>query len=70
LGGHDRLDAVFGEQRRPGRVLLEQQRRLAVQVGDLLAEESDPRGDRAQGEHGEAVLGGRAGHRLTLPRES
>ncbi len=44
-GGIERADLMIG---------------VGVEVGDLLAEELDSGGDRAQGEHGGAVVAGRA----------
>ena len=48
LGGDDRSDAGFGEQRRPGRVLLDQVEQLGIELGDLGGEEPDAGGDRLQ----------------------
>ena len=49
LRGDDWADARLGEQRRPGRVLLDQLEQLGVELGELGRQESDPCGDGLQG---------------------
>ena len=61
LGGDDRSDTGFGEQRRPGRVLRDEDQQLDVELGGLGAQEPDPGGDRSQGSDGDSVLEGGLG---------
>ncbi|MGE5693947.1 MAG: hypothetical protein ACM4D3_01545 [Candidatus Sericytochromatia bacterium] len=61
MSGDDGPDAGLGEQRRTGGVLVEQCRELTVELGDLIGEEPDTRGDRAQRDDRDTVLAGRAG---------
>jgi hypothetical protein len=65
----DRIGAIthfLGEERGPGRVAVEQKRQLPVEVADLFGKEPDPCSDRAQRDHGGAVLAGRAGRYLQM----
>jgi hypothetical protein len=41
LGGGDRADAGFGEQRRPGRMLFDQGEQFRVELGGLVEQEPD-----------------------------
>jgi hypothetical protein len=60
LSSDDRADAGFGEQRRPGRVLLDQGEEFWVQLGGLCEQEPDPGGDRPEHQDRDPVLYGGA----------
>ena len=61
LGGDDGADAGFGEQRRSGRVLRDEDQQLGVELGGLGDQEPDTGGDRAQRRDRDSVLDGGAG---------
>jgi hypothetical protein len=48
LGGHDRSDTGFGQQRGPGRVLRDEDQQLDIQLSGLVDQEPDTSGDRAR----------------------
>ena len=45
LGGHDRSDTGFGQQRGPGRVLRDEDQQLDIQLSGLVDQEPDTSGD-------------------------
>ena len=61
LGGHDRSDTGFGQQRGPGRVLRDEDQQLDIQLSGLVDQEPDTSGDRAKRSDRDPMLNGGSG---------